>query len=131
MKLKITIDGTQYEADLEVLEDEQQGHPATAARRAPPATRPSQERPVASPPPADLAAPGGNDDKVCRSSIVGIVVKVLCEPGQVVKVGEPLLVLEAMKMESNVVSPFAGAVKKVHVSAGGSVTRGQVLVEFE
>ena len=84
--------------------------------------------PVAAPP-----ASGGavNEEKVCRSPISGIVVKVAAQPGQSIQPGDILLVLEAMKMETNITAPIAGKVAKVNVNGGDSVQGGQVLVEFE
>jgi biotin carboxyl carrier protein len=127
MKLKINIDGKQYEADIEVLEDERI-EPGGGA------PRPARPRLGATPPlPATEAtvSPTAADDKFCKSSIVGIVVKVLVSAGQSVQQGELLLVLEAMKMESNVASPVTGIVKSVLVDVGASAKKGQPLVEFE
>lgn len=128
MKLKIDIDGKKYEADIEVIEDER-NEPAAGGT-----PRPARPRTGAKVPPpaaeADMGTTAG-DNKVCKSSIVGIVVKALVAAGQNVKQGETLLVLEAMKMESNLVSPISGVVKSVNVAAGDSVKKGQVLVEFE
>ena len=126
MKLKINIDGKQYEADIEVLDDEHvEGNGGVAARPAPRRAAP------AAPPPSLDTGTATSDDKACRSTLVGIVVQVLVTPGQTVTVGEKLLVIEAMKMESNVVASVAGVVKAVHVARGDSVKKGQVLVEFE
>jgi biotin carboxyl carrier protein len=61
----------------------------------------------------------------------GRVIKLLAEPGGRVEPREPLLVLEAMKMETPVVSPYAAVVKAVHVAEGDLVTGGQLLVELE
>jgi acetyl-CoA/propionyl-CoA carboxylase, biotin carboxylase, biotin carboxyl carrier protein len=58
----------------------------------------------------------------------GTIVKVLVEAGQSVAVGDPVVVLEAMKMENNVASDVAGTVVEVKVEAGASVTAGQVVV---
>jgi biotin carboxyl carrier protein len=59
------------------------------------------------------------------------VVQVFAAPGTQVAIGDKLLVLEALKMESNVVATVAGVVKAVHVAKADSVKKGQVLVEFE
>jgi len=48
-----------------------------------------------------------------------------------VKEGDPLLVLEAMKMQNQVVSPHEGTIHALCVSAGDAVTKGQVFLEFE
>jgi biotin carboxyl carrier protein len=130
MKLKINIDGKQYEADIEVLEDEHvDGNGGSAGRPAPKRAAPGT--PAGPPPPALDASAPASDEKTCRSTLVGIVVQVLVAPGQKVTAGEKLLVIEAMKMESNVVSSVAGVVKAVHVARGDSVKKGQVLVEFD
>lgn len=136
MKLQITIDGKQYEADIEVLEEERSDSARNRAPNRPPPTRAVSP---STPPPAPASAAvkpaavpsATGTERVCKSSIVGIVFKVLATPGKTVAVGETLLILEAMKMESNVVSPLAGKVKSVLVVPGDSVKKGQVLVEFE
>jgi acetyl/propionyl-CoA carboxylase alpha subunit len=61
----------------------------------------------------------------------GTVIRVLVEPGQRVQQRQPLLVLEAMKMETPLVSPYEAAVKAVHVHEGDQVTGGALLVELE
>lgn len=60
----------------------------------------------------------------------GHVVRVLAEAGQPVEKGQPLVILEAMKMEIKIAAPHAGRVSKVHCREGQVVERGQVLVEI-
>jgi biotin carboxyl carrier protein len=57
----------------------------------------------------------------------GTVVKVMVKPGDAVEVGQVVCVLEAMKMENNIVSPVAGTVGEVRVQAGSSVGTGDVI----
>ena len=78
-----------------------------------------------------LAPTPVGDDKVCRSPISGIVVKVTAQPGQAIQPGDILLVLEAMKMETNITAPVAGKVSAVKVAVGDNVQSGQVVVECE
>ena len=66
-----------------------------------------------------------------RSIMPGVVKEVRVAPGDAVTLYQPLLVLEAMKMETNVTAPVAGKVKKINVNAGDGVQLGQILVEFE
>src|SRR5512147_623705 len=111
MKLRITIEDKAYEAEIEVLEDERH-EPNVAHNAARSARQHTGGASPATPQPQPVAS--GDDsgsDKVCRSSVMGIVVNVLVTAGQTVAVDEPLVVLEAMKMESNVLSPLAGRVK--------------------
>ena len=61
----------------------------------------------------------------------GTVIKVLASPGDHVGARQTLLVLEAMKMETPVVSPYEAIVRAVHVAEGDRVAGGAVLVELE
>jgi biotin carboxyl carrier protein len=61
----------------------------------------------------------------------GTVIKVLAAAGDRVEPRQALLMLEAMKMETPVVSPYEAVVKAVHVAEGDRVTGGQLLVELE
>jgi biotin carboxyl carrier protein len=61
----------------------------------------------------------------------GTVIRVEVEPGDEVEARRPLVVLEAMKMEIPVHSPFGGRVTAVHVSPGDHVAGGTLLVELE
>jgi methylmalonyl-CoA carboxyltransferase 1.3S subunit len=127
VKLKITVDGKAYEVEVEAVDPE--------APAQPPRGYTVQSAPVRVPgaPSAAVAAPEGpvNDEKVCRSPVSGIVVRVVAQPGQAIQVGDILLVLEAMKMETNITAPLAGKVSAVKAGAGDSVQVGQVVVEFE
>ena len=66
-----------------------------------------------------------------RCVIPGIVQKIYATPGKRVTKGEPLLVLEAMKMANDVLAPRDGMVKGVHVAAGRMVTKGELLLDLE
>ncbi|MFN2470434.1 MAG: biotin carboxylase N-terminal domain-containing protein [Gaiellaceae bacterium] len=87
-----------------------------------------------SPPDADAAVhdhgPAG-EQSALTAPMPGKVIKVLTEPGARVEPRETLLVLEAMKMETPVVSPYAAVVQAVHVMEGDLVSGGQLLVELE
>jgi len=129
MKLRITVDQKTYEVDVEVAEDDRApASPAHAYVPAAPTALPSGP-----PPPRPPAAPESNvaEDKVCRSPVAGVVVRVNAQPGQQIQANDPLLVLEAMKMETNITSPVAGKVKAINAGVGDGVQVGQVLVEFE
>lgn len=130
LKLKITVDQKTYEVEVEVAEDDRA--PANPGHAYIPATPVAV--PMAPPPPlAHPTAPGAgvSEDKVCRSPVAGIVVRVNAQVGQQIQANDPLLVLEAMKMETNITSPVAGKIKAINAGAGEGVQVGQVLVEFE
>lgn len=129
MKLQIGIDGKSYEVDVEVLEDDASPRQASFASRQ---TQAAVAAPVASATvPAAATVETASEDKLLRSPVTGIVIKVNAEPGQVVKANDLVVVLEAMKMETNVTAQNAGKVKSVRVAQGDSVKVGQVIVEFE
>jgi acetyl/propionyl-CoA carboxylase alpha subunit len=111
----------------------------------PPATAPSAEwsgawrlnlpapppRPV---PDTDAAAhehAAGGEQSIVTAPMPGTVIRVLVTPGTVVSAREPLLVLEAMKMETPLVSPYDAVVRAVHVGEGDAVAGGALLVELE
>jgi acetyl/propionyl-CoA carboxylase alpha subunit len=73
----------------------------------------------------------GAEQSAVTAPMPGTVIKVLVRPGEAVGAREPLLVLEAMKMETPLVSPYDATVRAVHVSEGDSVTGGALLVELE
>jgi 3-methylcrotonyl-CoA carboxylase alpha subunit len=61
----------------------------------------------------------------------GVIVKLLVEPGTAVEQGQPLLILEAMKMEHRVCAPADGTVKSFYFEAGEQVSGGDELLKFE
>ena len=129
MKLKIGIDGNEYLVDVEVLEDDNVGPVYLAPHGQPTTVQPVVlGGPIASQPQAD-----GNVDesKVCRSPVAGVVVKLNIQPGQVLQINDLMMVLEAMKMETNITAPVAGKIKKINVAQGDGVQVNQVLVEFD
>jgi methylmalonyl-CoA carboxyltransferase 1.3S subunit len=131
MKLNITIDGKTYEVDVEAAEPE---GPANLPQNlgglnigSAPLRVPAGPAPVA--PKADEKV--ANEDKVCRSPVSGNVVRVAAQVGQTLQAGDILVVLEAMKMETNITAPTAGKIAVVRVNQGDAVQAGQIVVEFE
>lgn len=126
MKLRITLEGKTYDVDVEIL-DGQGGTPSeprSTTQASKPAAAPAA--PVAAP--ADAPAEPG--ENVLQSPIAGAVLQVNVKAGDTVELNQVLLVMEAMKMETNIASPVAGSVKAVHVNSGDAVRQGQLLVEF-
>jgi acetyl/propionyl-CoA carboxylase alpha subunit len=73
----------------------------------------------------------GAEKSALTAPMPGTVIRVVVEPGQRVEPREPLLVLEAMKMETPIISPYEAVVKAVHVEEGDQVAGGALLVELE
>jgi len=74
--------------------------------------------------------PGGHADRIV-APMPGVVIRVLAEEGARVEPRQPLVVLEAMKMETPLASPFEATVKKINVAEGDRVAGGAVLIELE
>ena len=88
--------------------------------------------PPAPPPDPDASVEHGAQEQSSLSApMPGTVIKVLVAEGDRVQPRQPLVVLEAMKMETPVVSPYEATVRAVHVTEGASVAGGDVLVELE
>ena len=111
----ITVNGNVYDVTAE------EGA-AGAATSAPKAAAPKAAAPKAAP----KAAAGQGSVKV-NSPMPGKILSVKASVGQAVKKGEVLMILEAMKMENEVVAPEDGTVASIDVAAGDSVEAGVVL----
>ena len=125
MKYKVTLNGKTYEVEVEagqaMLVDEYEAYapaPAAAPAAAAPAAAPAA--PAAAPAPAAAA--------VTAAPMPGNILKVNVSQGQTVKAGDVLVVLEAMKMENEIMAPRAGSVAQVVVSKGAVVDTGAALV---
>jgi acetyl/propionyl-CoA carboxylase alpha subunit len=77
------------------------------------------------------SGPAGGEASTLTAPMPGTVIKVLAAPGDKVGHRQTLLVLEAMKMETPVVSPYDGVVRAIHVAEGDRVAGGALLVELE
>jgi oxaloacetate decarboxylase alpha subunit len=109
---RVTVNGTAYEVAVEDL---------------PGGTKITSVAPAAAP--AAKPAPSGTG-KIVKAPLTGDVLKLLKQPGDAVKNGEEILILEAMKMETKVVSPYDGKIMAYLVKAGDKVENGDSLVEI-
>ena len=114
---KIKVNGKSYKVELESIEEVASGEK--------PASETKAEKKAETP-----AAPSGNGRPV-ESPIQGTVINIKVKPGDKVKKGDSLLVIEAMKLENDVVSPFDGVVLEVLVSKGQNVASKDVVVTIQ
>lgn len=77
-----------------------------------------------------MTAAASNRLNSIKAPMPGLIVNLKIREGDEVKAGDPLVILEAMKMENIIKSPGDGTVKKVLVKKGASVEKNQVLIEF-
>ena len=113
-KYKVNVNGTVYEITLEVMD----GAPAAASAAAPAAA------PAPAPAPAAAAPAGG--EKI-TSPMPGTILSVNVSNGSAVKKGDILFILEAMKMENEIMAPCDGTVAAVSVTKGAAVESGTLL----
>lgn len=118
-KYNVTVNGTAYEVTLEAVDaSEVKTSPAPAAA---PAAAPAPT-PAAAP-----AAPISGGKETVSSPMPGNILAVNVANGAAVKKGDVLMILEAMKMENEIMSPCDGTILSVNVTKGASVETGAVL----
>ncbi len=74
---------------------------------------------------------GSKKNQNLEAPMPGKIIEILTEEGREVRAGEPLLILEAMKMQNEIQSPVAGKIKKIHVSGGDNVMKDDLLIEIQ
>ncbi len=121
----ITVNGTPYD----VVVDEAGAAPAAAPVAAAPAAAPAPAAPAA--PAAPVAAPaatGGTGALTVTAPMPGNVLDVKVAAGQAVKSGDILVILEAMKMENEIVAPQDGTIASINCQKGDVVNVGDVFL---
>ncbi|MBR2592076.1 MAG: acetyl-CoA carboxylase biotin carboxyl carrier protein subunit, partial [Oscillospiraceae bacterium] len=91
---------------------------------------PEAAAPAPAPAPAAAAAPAGAGDPI-KAPMPGTILDVRVSAGQSVKEGDILFILEAMKMENEIVAPRAGTITSITVSKGASVQTDQVIATIQ
>lgn len=127
MKYKVTLNGKTYEVEVEkgkaILLDEYEAlAPAPAAAAAPVAAAPSAAAPAPAAP-VNLAA-----GETVAAPMPGNILRIDVNQGDTVKEGQILVILEAMKMENEIVAPKDGTVAQIVTSKGAVVDTGSPLV---
>ena len=136
-KFLIKVNGSQYEVEVEEVRDGSllmptSGVTATVASAAATVSSPDQSKSPAVAPAAETKeAPGGLIGEVkITSPMPGTILKVVANSGDKVMKGQVLVILEAMKMENEIVAPSDGIVATINVFSGTSVNAGDLLVSL-
>ncbi|MFA4646151.1 sodium-extruding oxaloacetate decarboxylase subunit alpha [Pyrococcus kukulkanii] len=129
--IRIYINGREYKVWVEGVEFERlvpsrYAQPQMLPRAVPSVQVPRSSLPIETPKPQAVA--GAN---VVTAPMPGKVLKILVREGDRVRVGQGLLILEAMKMENEIPSPMDGVVKRILVKEGDAVDTGQALIELK
>ena len=122
-KLRVTVDGKSYDVAVEIPDEPGAFSPLFPRRlsaRPPGLFRPCPSPGTAPPPP-----------EKCPARMAGRVIAILVQPGQQVKEGDPMLTVEAMKMNTAVTAPKAGQVAEILTTVGAAVEEGQVLARIQ
>jgi biotin carboxyl carrier protein len=128
-KLLITVNGKRYEVDVEIVQDDDQAEPQQSFR-SPARTVESAGAPPAPQVSPPRGKPPAGDSQILTSPISGVVLEIPVKEGDVVKENDILLVLEAMKMKTNISSPQNGKIKTINVKTGDKIEAGQPLLAF-
>ena len=121
MQYRVTVNGKVFNVAVELVKEGDQGVVA-------PAVVPVVAVPIAPAPVVMPTAPSVTGDEQVLSPFPGNIISVLVADGQSIVAGQPLVILEAMKMENEIVAPRNGVVKQMLVSKGTSVNTDDVLV---
>lgn len=125
-RFNVTVNGVAYDVTVEEI-----GGAAPAPVAAPVAAPAPAAAPVAAAPApaAAPAAPAGAAGSIeVKAPLQGTVMKVLVKPGDSVKKGSPVCVIEALKMENDVPAPADGVIASINVKSGDSVKTDEVLL---
>ena len=123
-KYRVNVNGTAYEVEIE----EMNGAPAAA----PVAAAPAAAAPVAAAPAAPAPAPAASGaGESITSPMPGNILAVNVAAGDTVKKGQVLMILEAMKMENEIMAPHDGKVTAVAVTKGAAVESGALLCNIQ
>ena len=125
MKYEISLNGRTYEIEVELAEPMKMEEFRTYAPAAP---APAPAAPVEAPTAAPAANVVSGTGEAVTAPMPGTILKVNVSQGETVKEGQVLCILEAMKMENEIMAPKNGTISQVVVTKGASVDTGAVLV---
>lgn len=133
-KYRITINGRTYEVEVEEVGGEATSGVAaaqpvptpTAEKAEPPAAPKAKAEPASAPAPAPKkAAPAGK--LTINAPMPGTILSIKAKAGSEVKKGDVIMILEAMKMENEILAPQDGKILSIEVTEGSSVNTGDIL----
>lgn len=125
---KVSVNGTEYNVELETsISSITTKTPKIVQTRAVNSAESMPQVKASAPTQRPTAAAAGSGNAL-KSPLPGVILDIFVKEGDTVTVGQKLMVLEAMKMENNIESDYAGTVTKVTVSKGASVLEGDVLI---
>jgi biotin carboxyl carrier protein len=133
-KFLIKVNGSQYEVEVEEIIDGA-SYSSEIAASSVTVSAPAKQAPVLDAPQQKTTAQTASNSKTgsvkISAPMPGTILKVVANIGDSVKRGDVILVLEAMKMENEIVAPSEGVVASINVSRGASVNAGDLLASLD
>jgi len=138
-KFVITVNGKSYEVEVEEITQGEVAAPSApaaapastaaseSASSAAPVSTPVESKPASTAPSASIP----KDAEIVKAPMPGTILDIKVKPGDQVAKGQTLLILEAMKMENEIVCPRDAKVVSIQVATGSSVNAGDALVAIE
>ncbi|WP_313341710.1 biotin/lipoyl-containing protein [Sedimentibacter sp.] len=124
----ITVKGISYEVEVEELKGQRDANVAERVVQPEPViTKPIEEKKT----PVSAPAPVSDSAKSITCPMPGTIFKIMVKPGDAIKKGDVVLILEAMKMENEIFASADEVVDSVRVTEGATVNTGDVLVTFK
>jgi glutaconyl-CoA/methylmalonyl-CoA decarboxylase subunit gamma len=117
--IKLEVNGTEYVVEMEKV---------VKSTKTPTLVR-SQPKTIPSPTHNTLAAKAST--RRITAPLPGVIMEMLVKEGDIVKTGDTLLIMEAMKMENNIIAEQSGTIKAIKVRKGDAVLQGDLLIEIE
>ena len=136
-KLRITVDGKVYDVEVEILQEDDNQILPSYYQQAPSGIPSSNVQPrsssvpVAAPQRKPINKVNNSNSNEITSPINGVVIEVKVKVGDTVNENDTVIVLEAMKMKTNISSPTSGEVASIEVRQGDTIEAGDVLVTFK
>ena len=138
-KYIVRVDGKAYDVEVETVKEGDALKPVAKVTPMPtPEAKPEPvptAKPVPAPPrepaPAPVSKPSSVSENTIPAPMAGTIIRILVKAGDLVKKGDVLLVLEAMKMENDVMASADGKIKSVDVAEGATINAGDILITLE
>jgi glutaconyl-CoA decarboxylase len=130
-KFKVKVNGQSYEVEVQEMGAAEGSATGAVQSERKPRPLPHVATETEIPKAAGRSTPGPRNFKEVVAPLPGTVMEIKVSPGQELITGQPLFILEAMKMENEIQAAGAGKVKDIKVKKGQSVTTGEVLALLE
>ena len=128
-QFRVVVNGNEYKVAIEELAEETGAvsHASLPQKTTSSAAEPTQAKTVSQPAPAKRESTSAGEGSIV-AAMPGTILDVKVSAGDAVTKGQPLLILEAMKMENDIMAPFDGVVKEIYTTKGASVNSGDQLM---